>query len=242
MPKKICLIGLRFGRGIVFEDAPKRGKQHYSRLRCDCGNIYEARNSHLRAGLIVSCGCYFRELMSSIKRTHGMSGTPEYDSWAGALQRCYNPNDSHFAQWGGRGIKMCEGLRESFENFFMLLGAKPKGRLLDRINNDGGYWCGKCDECTRHDWPMNLQWCTDMKSRRNKQQSIFFTVRGIKACLMDLCDHFGMTKHYRRVWTRIRKHKWSPERALTTPVWCGHGQMPPRTNPWLKRRGINVTR
>jgi hypothetical protein len=50
-----------------------------------------------------------------------------------------------FADYGGRGIKF---LFDSFEQFFAELGPRPKGKTLDRIENDGNYE------------PGNVQWAT----------------------------------------------------------------------------------
>lgn len=210
MPKKLDLIGLRFGRGIVTANLGRRdiakGKYHpYFRLKCDCGQEYEASYYHLRDGKILSCGCLARELCGNRSRTHGLSKTKTYKSWSDMIQRCTNPKDTHYPEWGGRGITVCPEWFK-FEAFFADMGEKPPGLIFDKIDNNGNYHKANC------------HYCTDKESRRNKQQSIIFTVKGITACLIDLCDHFGMTKHYVRVWTRIQRG-WTAEKALLTPVF-----------------------
>ena len=40
--------------------------------------------------------------------TKGKTKTPEYQSWCNMNQRCNNPNDPKFSDYGGRGIKVCK--------------------------------------------------------------------------------------------------------------------------------------
>lgn len=97
---------------------------------------------------------------------HGMSGSPEFKSWHGMLQRCYNETDREFKRYGGRGISVCPRWKESFQNFFDDMGAKPsKGMSIDRYpNNDGNYEPGNCR------WATPLQ---QAQNRRNNRLSSF---------------------------------------------------------------------
>lgn len=71
--------------------------------------------------------------------THNMSRTLIYKIWASMVQRCKNPNDKRFSDYGGRGIKVCERWHV-FENFYADVGDPPKGMTLDRWpDNDGDY-------------------------------------------------------------------------------------------------------
>ena len=73
-------------------------------------------------------------------KTHGMTKTPEYQSWIYMKKRCFNPNHKRYSDWGGRGITICDRWKNSFENFFADMGLKPTPKhSLDRIDNDGDY-------------------------------------------------------------------------------------------------------
>lgn len=95
---------------------------------------------------------------------------PSYRSYQAMKQRCYDPNTDHFKYYGKRGITVCERWLNSFDAFRQDLGDRPKGLTIDRIDNNGGYWCGRCDDCVSKGRPFNCRWA-DMKTQaanRNK--------------------------------------------------------------------------
>ena len=53
-------------------------------------------------------------------------------------QRCLNHKHARFADYGGRGITVCDRWLE-FKNFVADMGERPDNRSLDRIDNDGPY-------------------------------------------------------------------------------------------------------
>ena len=136
------LSGQQFGRLTVLGLAQRHdGKNAYWLCRCSCGNplIKEVQGGTLRNGRTLSCGCLQRETA----RKHGMEGTRIYGVWADMKQRCQNPKHAAFADYGGRGISVCERW-QSFENFFADMSEAPEGLTLDRIDNDGNYEPGNC--------------------------------------------------------------------------------------------------
>jgi hypothetical protein len=85
---------------------------------------------------------------------HGLSGTPEYKAFACAKIRCTHPNAKRYKDYGGRGI---EFRFSSFEEFLTMLGPRPEGMTLDRINNDGHYE------------PGNVRWATWSEQNKNRR-------------------------------------------------------------------------
>jgi len=58
--------------------------------------------------------------------------------------RCYNPNHKQYNDYGGRGIGVDDPLWTHFSNFFEDMGDRPKGRTLDRKDNNKGYSKENC--------------------------------------------------------------------------------------------------
>lgn len=156
--KLVVVPGDRFGRGVVFQET-RVGKFRAAQLRCDCGTVYISRLVALfaRKEPTRSCGCLVRD----IKRTHGLSHThPLYSTWGGMMTRCYNPKYKQFKDWGGRGIAVCERWHDPrffVEDIDRLIGPKPPGTTLDRLDVNGNYE------------PGNVRWATYREQAHNKR-------------------------------------------------------------------------
>jgi len=142
MGKALNLIRQRFGRLVALKPIEKRNGKIVWLCECDCGNFCKARSDSLMSKNTQSCGCLQKEL--AVQRgknrfTHNMSQTSIYKIWGAMIQRCENPNDRRFADYGGRGIKVCDHWH-SFENFYADVGDRPEGMTLDRWpDNNGNY-------------------------------------------------------------------------------------------------------
>lgn len=59
--QRIDLTGETFGRLTVIEYSGSKRNRAIWKVRCECGNLDEARADKLRAGTKVSCGCKWKE-------------------------------------------------------------------------------------------------------------------------------------------------------------------------------------
>ena len=123
----------------------------FVQARCDCGTTRSVRVDNLRKGLSKSCGCLRRERASQVNTTHGMTDSRLYNIWCGMIQRCTNPHQPGFRNYGGRGIWLCDEWRGSFEAFQeWAVGAGYSDELtIDRIDGRRGYCPENCRFTTR---------------------------------------------------------------------------------------------
>ena len=152
--------GKVFGRLLVLRRIGSRNNKAVWECLCSCGNKVEVLGKSLRLGITQSCGCLRNERVVEVCSKHGMCKSPEYMAYCGAKGRCENAKDERYSDYGGRGIKF---LFASFEHFFSELGLRPKGKSLDRIDNNGNYE------------PGNVRWATLELQNNNRRKRVKYS-------------------------------------------------------------------
>ena len=124
----------------------------YALFRCECGTEKLIKRYSVKIGATKTCGCSTRTYREGEGRDH-----PLWSTWNGMLYRCYNPNSPNYKDYGGRGISVCNGWKDSFSTFVRDMGERPKNHTLDRKDNDGNYS------------PSNCKWSTPEQQVRNRR-------------------------------------------------------------------------
>jgi hypothetical protein len=217
MPAFIDLTGNRFGRLIAVSRAKSGSDGARWNCLCDCGRECVVRASKLRSGHTRSCGCLFRDGLSTQNKTHGFkskSSTPQqrstYRCWEMMWNRCTSENRKDAANYFHRGIRVCDRWK-SFENFLSDMGLRPSSKhSIERKDNSRGYEPGNC--C----------WATKKEQGRNKRNNRLLEFRGETKCVAEWCEILGLPEPMVRL--RLDRYGWSVERALTTPSMYRKGR------------------
>jgi hypothetical protein len=200
------LKDLEFGRLTVLGYAGGTPNKKWF-CRCQCGKIVKVRSSHLGSGATNSCGCFHSDIIKSVSITHGHSKggntTSTYNTWACMIQRCNNKNHANYHHYGGRGIKVCDSWLNSFETFLEDMGERPRGKTIERKENNKGY----CKE--------NCRWATQKEQCNNTRKNRFLIFNGQSKTIPQWSDETGIS--YNAIRFRI-KRGWSVEEVLTTPL------------------------
>ena len=149
--------------------------QHMWKCTCECGTVcYRSTNSLVRGDSLKSCGCYTNE----IRRANAMKAKNNpnsidnrglrrlYTIYNNIKERCLNVGGRDYAEYGARGIYVCDEWlgEDGFETF--VKWAKANGYednlSIDRIDNDGPYA------------PWNCRWTTMYVQTSNTRINIKF--------------------------------------------------------------------
>lgn len=202
--KRHELAGKRFGAWTVLEYVG----DSYWKVQCDCGSIAERDAYSLEQGLSLGC-------KRCRHHRDELLHTPEHHVWKDLFDRCYNPNERGFKNYGGRGIKVCERWhgKDGFRNFLEDMGKRPsKHHQLDRIDNDTSYS------------PENCRWATRKENNRNRGDNRIIEMDGEKKCLTEWCEIYNIRKDC--VAGRLARG-WSVDEAFKKPI---------NEKVWAKRR------
>lgn len=198
-------IGSKFQKLTTVAAPFVRGKHMMVECSCECGGFRIVRAPELVNGKAVGCSeCprvvseKHRKATADRSRTHGMCRTPEYNLWIGMRERCNNPKNMSYADYGGRGITVCERWMMSFQDFLKDVGMRPsKKHTMDRIDVNGNYE------------PSNCRWATRLEQARNTRVTFQLEFRGKMMGTAEIARALGVTPAH--AWRKLKKQGVSIE-------------------------------
>lgn len=205
------LKGRRFTRLVVLEQAEDfigTNGRHYPQwlCQCDCGSDpVIKRGDSLKNGHAKSCGCLHLEVSRSNFITHGDSYTKLYAVYRSIIDRCYNVNNKRFADYGGRGIDVCDQWKNDYGVFkqWAIMSGYEEGLSIDRIDNDVGYNESNC------------RWATRKTQQNNTRFNHLLEYNGKIQTIAEWAEEVHIK--YDTLYARIYRG-WEAERALMTPT------------------------
>lgn len=200
MPHIKDITGKAFGRLTAVSFSRLIKHQAVWNCQCSCGNQKEIRARCLGV-TTFSCGCQKIENVSAASYRHGLSRSREYYVWLAIKQRCLNPRYPRYADYGGRGIKLCKRWH-NFVNFLADMGARPrKGLSVERRDNNLGYFKSNCS------WETQKVQCNN--TRRNR----LFTLDGETLNATQWAERYSITG--KLILNRIDYLGWDVRKAIT---------------------------
>jgi len=93
---------------------------------------------------------------------HGMRDSRLYNIWSKMRNRCNNPNNERYEDYGGRGITVCKEWNETFIYFWnwALANGYSDTLTLERKDNNLGYN------------PKNCKWATYKEQNKNRRPTL----------------------------------------------------------------------
>lgn len=204
MGKFVSLVGIKYGKLLVKQRIPNKGKHIYYECICDCGGVIEVRNDKLRNGQTVSCGCVRRK-RSDCK--YDAKNSKLYKVFISMKQRCNNPKCKAFKNYGGRGISVCkEWLSEGGYSLFREWAYSNGYRDAD---------FGKCTldriDVNKNYEPQNCRWITIQQQQNNTTRCVLISCGNETHNIKEWSIKQNIPYH--RILKRL-KLGWSIQKAL----------------------------
>lgn len=123
------------------------------------------------------------------EKIHGMKNTRLYRVWCSMKERCNNPHNKSYKNYGARGIKVCNEWSVdflSFHNWAMKNGYNENAKYgectIDRIDIDFDYT------------PNNCRFVSLKEQNRNYSKNHIITYNGETMCFSDMADKYGVKR------------------------------------------------
>jgi hypothetical protein len=206
--RRVSLAGQRFGKLVVIGWGKREANGGYlQECLCDCGRVCSVKTKRLKEGKRMDCPqCSANRRDVGNGRVRRKTGEPKgynlrsvgpsirghelYPVWSAIQQRCYNPKNPQYKDYGGRGITMSKEWRNSFVQFLQDMGPRPEKHEINRIDNNKGYCASNCE------------WTTRAKNMLNRRGSRWITWQGQTKTLTEWSHELGLNYARTNQWLR----------------------------------------
>lgn len=179
------LTGMTFNYWTVlaYDEVKFVSGKSYWICECVCGEERSIRADQLKSGVSKSCGCHNREVKRKMMTTHGDSNTKLHKRWVAMRQRCSNPKNSRYHNYGGKGVKVCSEW-EDFKVFkdWSLKNGYKDSLTIDRIDNKGDYS------------PDNCRFISNEAQQLNKSTNRLVTIGKVTMTVKEWCDTYNINR------------------------------------------------
>lgn len=187
MSIRVDLTGDQYGSvkviGIALDEPGKKKKWL---CECSCGNRFITAGSNLRSGHTRHCPQCGYKATGEKSRTHGMTHTKLYGVWQSMQNRCKDPKNKSYLDYGGRGISVCDEWKDPSTFFeWAKTNGYREGLEIDRIDVNGNYS------------PDNCRWITRLENSNNKRNNKLIEYNGETKTLAQWARFFDV--NYKRL-------------------------------------------
>jgi hypothetical protein len=143
----------------------------------------------------------------------------------GMRYRCCNPKSRDYADYGGRGIKVCdewldkENGHKNFREWAIQNGWK-EGLSIDRIDVNGNYE------------PSNCRWATPKEQANNRRDNLYVTIKGVTKTAKEWAEQVGIKE---ASFISRLEYGWDEDRLLEPrykPLKMTKAQMSKEIKEW----------
>jgi hypothetical protein len=174
--------GQKFGRLKIIERDGSKDNRAMWRCLCDCGKVVVVSGKLLRNGHTRSCGCLQRDTARQMQTQYEVPHQRLYNIWKKMINRCTNPEEKRYKDYGNRGITVCEEWANDFQCFFQWAlnnGYSPE-LTIERIDNNSNY-------C-----PDNCRWATYQEQGNNTRRNHVITIDGKSQTIAQWAREIGI--------------------------------------------------
>jgi hypothetical protein len=202
-PKNSRLTAIEYIGKIV----NRKGKSRI-KVKCECGEIFETSAPDFRNGKSLSCGCYNIDRIKERFTKYYPVIQSLRSAYGNMISRCYDPSNSHYNSYGGRGVKVCDEWKDNYQNYlnWCLANGWRKGLEVDKDKKGNGLLYS----------PETCSILTKKENGSFKRNSIFFIYNGEKMNLKSICELENVS--YGVILKRIKKDGMTLIDALNKPI------------------------